>query len=52
MKEAAKWLNLKVHPTGPPELTVDLAAPTDIEGHLASDGRYYIIGTISFHVHT
>lgn len=48
MRAAAKWLNLKVHPTGPSELTVDLAAPTDIEGHLALDGRYYVLGVYPF----
>ena len=44
MREAAKWLNLKVHPTGVVGPKIELAAPTDIEGHLATDGRYYVIG--------
>ena len=42
MKEAASLLNLKSHLCG---LTtpVELAAAADIEGHLGTDNRYYLL---------
>lgn len=46
MREAARYLNLKIHPTGRSGFAVDLAGPTDIEGHRGTDGRYYILGTL------
>jgi len=47
MKTAAQQINIKGHIVGPnPEKHVMLYAPTDIEGHRATDGRYYVVGTI------
>lgn len=45
MKHAAEQINIKGHIAGPvPESSVLLYAPTDIEGHHGTDGRYYVVG--------
>jgi hypothetical protein len=54
MSEAAKSLNIKEHGVGvDPKLPIGecstyLSGPTDIEGHLGSDGRYYLLDTVPF----
>jgi hypothetical protein len=46
MKNAAGQINIKGHIAGPVRSSsVLLYAPTDIEGHRATDGRYYVVGT-------
>jgi hypothetical protein len=45
MEEAAKILNIKKHIVGMKSQQVELAAPTDIEGHIGSDGRLYVLDT-------
>lgn len=39
-------LNLKGHKVGPKGNKRTLYAPVDIECHLGSDGRYYVIGSL------
>lgn len=51
MAQAAVKLNIKAHGTGvggPPgsDPQAILHAPTDIEGHRGSDGRYYLLDTV------
>ena len=45
MKRAGEQLNIKGHPCGVSKTArqVMLWGPTDIEGHMGSDGRYYVI---------
>ncbi|EGG24812.1 leucine-rich repeat-containing protein [Cavenderia fasciculata] len=44
MREAGKKINLKPHKVGSdPEFTKVLSSPGDIEAHLGSDNRYYVI---------
>lgn len=45
MKQAATILNIKAHTVGMRNQTSVLHAPTDIEGHLGLDGRYYVLDT-------
>jgi tetratricopeptide (TPR) repeat protein len=47
MRVAAKILNLRPHDvsTWSSEHCVRLAAPLDIEGHLGTDGRFYVLDT-------
>lgn len=52
MKQSAKILNIKEHGVGlggdpnDESSVVMLDAPTDIEGHLGGDGRYYLLDTV------
>ena len=45
MEQAAKLINIKPHVVGMRNQTDVLFAPTDIEGHIGSDGRYYVLDT-------
>lgn len=45
MQKAAAILNIKPHVVGMRNQTDILYAPTDIEGHIGSDGRYYVLDT-------
>jgi len=45
MQKAASILNIKPHVVGMRNQTDLLYAPTDIEGHLGTDGRYYVLDT-------
>ena len=52
MKAAAGQINIKGHLAGPvPASSVFLYAPTDIEGHHATDGRYYVVGSLALPGH-
>jgi hypothetical protein len=45
MARAAKHIGIKEHVVGVRNQKETLAAPTDIEGHVGTDGRRYVLGT-------
>ena len=46
MREAAKKMGLKNHVTGRAQKR--LPFPGDVEGHHGLDGRFYVVGNVTF----
>ena len=43
LAKAGEKINIASHIVSPPPLSIRLSSPIDLEGHLGSDGRYYIL---------